>query len=201
MSIVFKCPACGNQMEVDESLAGERGKCPVCQRLVTVPRHSAKELIVTTEEQGFFHSERLNELFDDFLDEYSQEIKNCQFYDVDDAEGMELEIYTSNGRTQVVLLVVCQFDGREVLSGRSVIGRHEEYLNFNDILIDLALNLPPYPTYSVFISKNNNGLNEIGLQKIIFLDQVDKQTFNDLTIHLARVADRVEKEHYSNDIN
>lgn len=201
MSIVFKCPACGNQMEVDESLAGERGKCSVCQRLVTVPRHSAKELIVTTEEQGFFHSERLNELFDDFLDEYSQEIKNCQFYDVDDAEGMELEIYTSNGRTQVVLLVVCQFDGREVLSGRSVIGRHEEYLNFNDILIDLALNLPPYPTYSVFISKNNNGLNEIGLQKIIFLDQVDKQTFNDLTIHLARVADRVEKEHYSNDIN
>lgn len=201
MSIVFKCPACGNQMEVDESLAGERCKCPVCQRLVTVPRHSAKELIVTTEEQGFFHSERLNELFDDFLDEYSQEIKNCQFYDVDDAEGMELEIYTSNGRTQVVLLVVCQFDGREVLSGRSVIGRHEEYLNFNDILIDLALNLPPYPTYSVFISKNNNGLNEIGLQKIIFLDQVDKQTFNDLTIHLARVADRVEKEHYSNDIN
>lgn len=201
MSIVFKCPACGNSMEVDESLAGERGKCPVCQRLVTVPRHSAKELIVATEEQGFFHSERLNVLFNDFLDEYSQEIKNCQFHEVDDVEGVELELYTSHGRTQVVLLMAGNFDGREIICGRSVIGRHEEYLNFNDILIDLAVNLPSFPTYSAFISKSNSGYNEIGLQKIIYLDQVDKQTFNDLTIHLARVADRVEKEHYDNDIN
>ncbi len=57
MSIVFKCPACGNSMEVDESLEGKRGKCPVCQRLVTVPRYSAKELIVASEEQEHYDND------------------------------------------------------------------------------------------------------------------------------------------------
>ena len=39
--IVFACPACGQKLQTRDELAGQRGKCPHCKRLLTFPRNHA----------------------------------------------------------------------------------------------------------------------------------------------------------------
>jgi len=39
----FKCPDCGEAVEVDDRFAGQRGRCPGCLHVVTIPRTSAAD--------------------------------------------------------------------------------------------------------------------------------------------------------------
>jgi transposase-like protein len=41
--IRFKCKHCGKTLVVKESLAGQRGKCPECQQVLTIPKPTASE--------------------------------------------------------------------------------------------------------------------------------------------------------------
>lgn len=202
MSIEFQCPECNNKIIVPDEMAEKRGKCPRCNGIVKVPRHSQHELILNSEEEGFFHSKRLNQLFEEFLDEYSDRIKTSRIHDfADQAEGVVLEIRTKRGRTQVVTLLLIEVDGDNVLVADSVIGVHPEYLNFGKILIDIACNLNSYPTYAPYIGKRNDGCNEIGLRKATPLEHVDAKAFYNFTIRIADIADAVEENHYDNDVN
>ena len=37
MDMTFKCPACGQELEVDESAAGEEIECPACNQRIQIP--------------------------------------------------------------------------------------------------------------------------------------------------------------------
>jgi predicted RNA-binding Zn-ribbon protein involved in translation (DUF1610 family) len=37
MAIRFDCPACGKRTQAPEELAGKRARCPLCQKVITVP--------------------------------------------------------------------------------------------------------------------------------------------------------------------
>lgn len=39
--ILFRCPACGQEMQVTDDFAGRQGRCPKCQAVVTIPPASA----------------------------------------------------------------------------------------------------------------------------------------------------------------
>ena len=201
MSIDFKCPGCGNEMTVPDNMKGKRGKCPSCGRLITVPEKSSHSLVMF--DDGYFKSPRLNQLFQAFLDKYDDEIKSCQVLDNlgKDVDGAILEIYTENGRTQCVLLFRSIVDGEDVLVSTSTIGKKEDEDDFYDVLMDLALNLPVFPTYAVNIGSLNNGLKELRLSKVTRLEFVDSNVFYESVLRMARVADIVEGRHYSNDIN
>jgi len=41
MDIIFNCPHCGLNLEVDQDAAGQQFDCPTCQKPVTVPAASA----------------------------------------------------------------------------------------------------------------------------------------------------------------
>ena len=43
MPIKFKCPSCSAVLQVNDSLAGKKGRCPKCQQIITVPTESAPE--------------------------------------------------------------------------------------------------------------------------------------------------------------
>ena len=197
MSINFKCH-CGNEMTVSDEMKGKRGKCPECGRLVTVPDYSSNSLVVS--DNGYFKSPRLNQLFLDFLDKHDDDIKNCRILDdIDkDTEGAVLEIYTRGGRTQIVRLYRIKLDEMDVLVSHTVIGRNPDYEGFTDILIDLAVNLPVFPTYAVKINKDRK---EISLEKVTRLEFVDSNVFEESVFQMAIVADRAEEEHYDNDVN
>ena len=198
MNIDFRCPACGNELSVDESMTGKRGKCPECGRLLTVPEYSSHSLVLS--DKGYFKSPHLNQLFQDFLDEYDDDIKACHVANNlgKDIEGAILEIYTGGGRTQFVALAIGVIDGEEVLLSKTTIGKNPEYDGFNDILIDLALHLPTFPTYAVRIDTDSK---ELTLNKVTRLEYVDSNVFYESVLKMARVADIVESKHYSNDIN
>ena len=198
MSIEFKCPACGNELSVDESLKGQRGKCPECGRLLTVPEYSSHSLVVS--DNGYFKSPRLNQLFQEFLDNYDDDIRQCRIGAAvfKDIEGAELEIYTKGGRTQFVRVVRKELNGMDVLVSTTIIGRNSDYEGFNDILIDLALNLPVFPTYAVHIDTERK---EISLCKVTRLEFVDSNVFYESVLQMALVADAVEAKHYDNDVN
>ena len=198
MNIDFRCPACGNELSVDESMTGKRGKCPECGRLLTVPEYSSHSLVLS--DKGYFKSPHLNQLFQDFLDEYDDDIKACHVANNlgKDMEGAILEIYTGRGRTQFVALGIGVIDGEEIFLSKTIIGKNSEYDGFNDILIDLALHLPIFPTYAVNIDTDSK---ELTLNKVTRLEYVDSNVFYESVLKMARVADIVERKHYSNDIN
>ena len=198
MSIEFRCPSCGNEMTASEEMKGKRGKCPECGRLVTVPNYSSNSLVVS--DNGYFKSPRLNQLFLDFLEEHDDDIRNCRILDdIDkDTEGARLEIYTRGGRTQIVNVFRTDLDGMDVLVSYSVIGRNDDYEGFNDILIDLAVNLPIFPTYAVKIDTDRK---ELTLSKVTRLEFVDRNVFEESVFRMAIVADRAEEKHYDNDVN
>jgi len=198
MSIEFQCPECNNKIIVSDEMAEKRGKCPRCNSIITVPRHSQHELVLGSEGQGFFSSKLLNQLFEEFLDKYSDRIKSCRIHDtIPGTEGAALEIWTKYGRTQLVVLAL----NRGILFTDSTIGRHHEYLEFNDILIDIACSLDIFPTYAPYITKCNDGVNEIGLRKATRIEHIDEQVFYDFTIRIADIADEIESKHYDNDVN
>ena len=201
MSIEFKCPACGNEMTAPDEMKGQRGKCPECGRLIKVPEYSSNSLVLS--DKGYFKSPHLNQLFQDFLDEYDDDIKACHVENNlgKDIEGAILEIYTGRGRTQFVVLGHGVIDGDEVLVSFTTIGRRDDADDFYDILMDLALNLPVFPTYAVSITTCDNGSKELRLNKVTRLEYVDSNVFYESVLKMARVADIVEGKHYSNDIN
>ncbi|MEY4691627.1 MAG: hypothetical protein RIT19_1952 [Verrucomicrobiota bacterium] len=41
MDIVFNCPHCGLEIEVDQDAAGQQFDCPTCQKALTVPEATA----------------------------------------------------------------------------------------------------------------------------------------------------------------
>lgn len=41
MDIVFNCPHCGLEIEVDQDAAGQQFDCPTCQKALTVPEAAA----------------------------------------------------------------------------------------------------------------------------------------------------------------
>ena len=116
-------------------------------------------------------------------------------------EGAILEIYTERGRTQFVVLGRAVIDGDEVLVSFTTIGKKEDADDFYDVLMDLALNLPVFPTYAVSIDTSDNGVKELRLNKVTRLEYVDSNVFYESVLQMARVADIVESKHYSNDIN
>lgn len=201
MSIEFKCPACGNEMTAPDEMKGQRGKCPECGRLIKVPEYSSNSLIMSN--KGYFKSSHLNQLFQEFLDEYDDDIKSCHVANNlgKNAEGAVLEIYTQLGRTQFVFLGRAVINEDEVLISSTTIGKKEDADDFYDVLMDLALNLPVFPTYAVNICTSDNGLKELRLNKVTRLEYVDSNVFYESVLRMARVADIVEGKHYSNDIN
>jgi DNA-directed RNA polymerase subunit RPC12/RpoP len=201
MSIEFKCPACGNEMTAPDEMKGQRGKCPECGRLIKVPEYSSNSLVFS--DKGYFKSFHLNQLFQDFLDEYDDDIKSCRVANNlgKDIEGAILEIYTGRGRTQIVVLGRGVINGDEVLISSTTIGKKEDADDFYDVLMDLALNLPAFPTYAVTIYTSDNGLKELRLNKVTRLEYVDSNVFYESVLRMAHVADIVESQHYSNDIN
>jgi hypothetical protein len=47
MDIVFNCPHCGLEIEVDQDAAGQQFDCPTCQKVLTVPEAAASDAPVS----------------------------------------------------------------------------------------------------------------------------------------------------------
>jgi phage FluMu protein Com len=43
MAIIVKCSSCGKTMNVSDSMAGKKGKCPGCKAVIIVPGSDAVE--------------------------------------------------------------------------------------------------------------------------------------------------------------
>ena len=194
MSIEFKCPSCGNEMQVADENKGKRGKCPACGQLIKVPEHSSCEMIFDS--QPYFDDENLNALFEDFLDRYDKRIIGCKDFD----DGVvRLEIATGSGRSQLIFLT--EISEKSILMAKTSAGRNQNGEGFKDILLDLAINDKCfYPTYSVGIDKLNDGRYELNLRKMVRTKDMDEDLLFAMTIHLADVADEVEAKHYDNDV-
>lgn len=44
MDIVFKCPACHQQLEVESTAAGQQISCPSCSKAITIPQMDAQNM-------------------------------------------------------------------------------------------------------------------------------------------------------------
>lgn len=51
MPITFNCPTCNQQLSVQDSLAGQRGRCPKCKATINIPGPAASPLPIPTASQ------------------------------------------------------------------------------------------------------------------------------------------------------
>lgn len=197
MSIEFKCRRCRHAMEVNDEMVGRSGKCPECGSIITVPEQSENNLIFV--EDGFFQSSHLNKLFDDFLKKYADRILNSKVENISDGDMLHMEIYTGDGRSQIVLLG--HVKKADIIFAKSTIGipvGENSGLAAFDIMT-LAGTLSIYPTYGFNIVKNRDGDFVYKLCRANRSKHVDEQTFYDLTIRLAEVADDIERQVFGSD--
>src|SRR5438105_1160618 len=45
MSIVFRCPECGQELKVGDASAGKKAACPSCEAVVRVPLDDSSQLL------------------------------------------------------------------------------------------------------------------------------------------------------------
>jgi len=184
-------------MEVSDKMAGHHGKCPECGSLVTVPKQSQCELVFV--EDGFFQSDHLNELFSDFLEKYGNRILKSKIDNLDDGDLLNLEIYTTDGRSQVVSLGYAK--QTDIIFTQSIIGvpvGPDSGIAALEIMIRVG-DLPIYPTYGLSIKPNGDGDYLYQLRRANRCKHVDEQTFYDLTIRLAEFADKIEQQVFNSD--
>ena len=197
MDIQFKCPGCKNEMSVSDEMAGKRGTCPRCGRIITVPSQSENTPVFAPEKERFFRVEHLNRLLEALLEEYDTRIIGSRVRKNEESDVVVLEIAMKKRRSQIIAL-----NGNDrILVASTRIGINPEPIGFNDILVDLAINFSNYPTYSAYVDKNNDGCYEIGLRRADRVEHIDREAFYDLTIRLAELADSIEAQHYDNDVN
>lgn len=113
--IEFSCRQCGNELKVDDSKVGRRGKCPRCASIIVVPDTSTNQLIFVDNDK-FFSDKKLNQLYTDFLQLREDLICAHRVLNEESRDKARFEIIIGNGRTQLVWL-----DNYKVEDGESLV--------------------------------------------------------------------------------
>ncbi len=193
MNIKFSCKHCGYKMNSDKKNAGKRAECPNCNCIIVIPKNSSDIPVIY--EDSFFKSEKLDGLFDSFMDEYGDSVLHQKLKKEKNKIVLQLEIKTDFMRSQLIWLFYETLeDGEEWLSATSIIG---EISNTDELaqIMGSANKLTLCPTYSLTVS-DNCAARLVHSRRI---ENIDSKAFYDMTINLAQVADIIEQETFGID--
>ncbi len=187
MNIKFSCPFCRNEMTVDSTRCGQRGKCPRCNNILTVPMQSESDMIFFDGNE-FFDNEHLNTLFTIFLYKNANRIISQETDRKD--ERIYLDIKILDGRHQNVSMFTKKSKrGEEWLMAFSVIG----IISDVKMLIEATekRELWSLPTFSLNWDKEHMLIH---LNCSSRLKNIDDEEFYYMTIRLAEEADKLQKQ-------
>lgn len=185
--IEFSCRQCGNELSVDESKAGVRGKCPRCSSILVVPSVSnPSNQLIFVEDDDFFSDSSLNKFYKQFLEDLEDSIHAHRVTTEKWGDCARFEIVTGTGRSQLVWLMTFKDDNSESWIGIfSIVGK----ITSMDSAVQALRGVDAFAPYGIRLDEDN----QLVLTTIVKTSNLDQSLFNRSIVVVASKADELEE--------
>lgn len=185
--IEFNCRQCGNELTVDDSKAGLRGKCPRCSSIIVVPSVSTpNNQLIFVDDDNFFSDDTLNDFYKQFLQSFESYIYNHQILTEKWGDCARFEIATGSGRSQIVWLM--NFKGNEGESWVgifSIVGK----ITLMESAVHALRNVDVFAPYCIRLDDTNQLILTVSAK----ISNLDQDLFNRSIAMVASKADELEE--------
>jgi hypothetical protein len=185
--IEFSCHQCRNELKVEDSKAGAKGKCPRCNTILTVPIISApSNQLIFVDNDNFFTDNRLNRLYKTFLNTKNDSIYGHQVSTEKWGDSARFEIATTRGRSQIIWLMnqISSDDGSWI-AVFSVVGE----VTTKDAAVHALRSVEMFAPYNIRLDDDNY----LVLSALAKISNLDQDLFNTTLMMVALKADELEK--------
>lgn len=185
--IEFSCHQCGNELSVDDSKAGLRGKCPRCSSIIVVPPVSApSNQLIFVDDDNFFADHSLNKLYKQFLKLLEDSIYSHQVSTEKWGDCARFEIATGSGRSQLVWLINFKDDAGESWVGIfSIVGT----IKTMESAVHALRNVDAFAPYGISLDEQNQLVLTVSTK----ISNLDQGLFNRSIVMVASKADELEE--------
>jgi hypothetical protein len=191
---------CGNEMNVDDSMRGKRGKCPKCKSLILVPEFTEDEMIFDDEDiYGTYAETKL--LYDQLNLKYKKRIDYIRINSFEDnndcmTDSITLTLKTGkyNERTQTVMMCTMQ-EGENPARDMLIWSSVGDIYILDDIDYPDILRLIRDPKINIYI--NDDDVLQVHAIGSLSNDEIERTS--DLIVNVAVIADLLEKMHSDSD--
>jgi hypothetical protein len=188
--ITFSCSSCREQYNVDDSQAGQMGRCPNCNAVMRVPAKSTNIFQIFNGNE-YFSDKKLNQLYADFLKTNEHLIVSQHIEKGDNSENAVVEMRTTGKRTQFVIIFRYTQNKYTFVSMASYIGK----IQYNETAVAALRAVNVFSIYT--ISLNNN--NELVVSNMRLIDGFTSLEFAAEISAIANFADKMEKDIFGTD--
>lgn len=185
--IEFSCQQCNNELKVDDSNAGRRGKCPRCSSVIIVPVVSTpSNQLIFVENDNFFSDNKLNRLYKEFLLLREDLIYAHQISSDESGDKARFEIATSSGRSQLVWLMNFRTsDDESWVVIFSVVGE----ITLVESAVHALRAVDAYAPYGIRLDESNRLI----LSSIAKISNLDTELLDRTILMVAAKADELEE--------
>lgn len=183
--ITFSCASCREQYSVDDSQAGQMGRCPNCNAVMRIPAKSTN-IFQIFKGNEYFSDKKLNQLYADFLKNNEQSIVSQKIDKGDNNELAIVELRTTGARTQIVVIYRFEKNGLNFVGMSSTIGE----IKYNETAVTALRAVDMFSIYT--ISLNND--NELIVSNMRLIEGFNTLEFSVAINTIAKFADKMEKD-------
>jgi hypothetical protein len=183
--ITFSCASCREQYSVDDSQAGQMGRCPSCNAVMRIPAKSTN-IFQIFKGNDYFSDKKLNQLYADFLKNNEQSIVSQKIDKGDNNELAIVEMRTAGTRTQIIVIYRFAENGHNFVGMSSTIGE----IKYNETAVTALRAVNMFSIYT--ISLNND--NELIVSNMRLIEGFNALEFAVAINAIAKFADKMEKD-------
>lgn len=188
--ITFSCSNCKAQYNVDDSQAGQMGRCTNCNSVMRVPAKSTN-LFQIFKGNDYFSDKKMNTLYTELLKVHEHKIVSQQINRGDNVEHAIMEIRTDSYRTQIVTIFRLEF-GKNVFVGiASQVGE----IATKDDAVHALRSVSMFSIYTVSL----NDENQLWVSNMRLMEGFTAREFASAIDAVAKHADELEKEIFGSD--
>lgn len=190
--ITFSCSNCKAQYNVDDSQAGQMGRCTNCNSVMRVPAKSTN-LFQIFKGNDYFSDKKMNALYTELLKVHEHKIVSQQINRGDDLEYAMMEIRTDRSRTQFVEIFRMEIERNTLIGIASQVGE----IKTKDDAVHALRSVSMFSIYTVSLDENN----VLWVSNMRLMEGFTAREFAVAIDAVARHADELEKEIFGIDQN
>jgi hypothetical protein len=188
--ITFSCASCREQYNVDDSQAGQMGRCPNCNAVMRIPAKSTN-IFQIFKGNDYFSDKKLNQLYADFLKNNEHLVVSQQIEKGDNNENAIVEMRTTGNRTQFVFIFRYTQNNYTFVSMASYIGK----IKFNETAVAALRAVNVFSIYTISLDNDN----ELVVSNLRLIDGFTTIEFAAAISAIANFADKMEKDIFGTD--
>jgi len=188
--ITFSCSNCKAQYNVDDSQAGQMGRCTNCNSVMRVPAKSTN-LFQIFKGNDYFRDKKMNTLYTELLKVHEHKIVSQQINRGEDVEHAVMEIRTEHYRTQIVTIFRIDLGNNVFVGIASKVGE----ITTKDDAVHALRSVSMFSIYTVSLNEDN----EIWVSNMRLMEGFTAREFAAAIDAVAKHADELEKEIFGSD--